>query len=66
MQPDDRILAWIKPQDGISFEAGFVAAAAASRAPAMLSCSSSEEARNWVELQAQQFGARVEWVEPLS
>jgi hypothetical protein len=42
--------------------AAFVGGAATKRVPAMQLCASSEEARQWVEAEAAEFGLPVEWL----
>jgi hypothetical protein len=64
------LLAWIKPGGAGEFIGAFVGEGAApdgrrlfpGRAPAVRSCSSSDEARKWVEDQATALDLPVKWV----
>jgi hypothetical protein len=70
MQPCGKLLAWIKPLDADEFVAAFVGEGAApgahtgfaGRAPAMQLCSTFDDAKQWIEQQAEAFGLAVEWV----
>ena len=65
--PDRRhLLAWIEPTYGSKVVGAFVSAAAAGRAPAKRVCQSPDEARQWVESEAETIHAPVEWVDPRS
>ena len=57
-----KLLAWIEPQNDDEFQAAFVGGAATQRAPAMQLCASPEEARQWVEREAAEFGLPVQWL----
>ena len=57
----DKLLAWVKPQGG-EYLASFVGGAATQRAPATRLFGSPDKARRWVEEEAAQFGAQVEWL----
>jgi hypothetical protein len=67
MPTDRRLRAWIEVQDGAVL-AAFVAVpgladSRGSRPPATQICSSTEDARQWVEDEARAFGLPVEWVD---
>ena len=63
--PDNKLLAWIEPRSrDQAFTAAFVSVPTASRrAPATCSCTSPDEAREWVEVQAAALGIPVEWTD---
>ena len=58
-----RILAWVMPCPSC-IEAHFVSAATPERVPAIARFNNVFAAREWVEEQAVQLNAAVEWVEP--
>jgi hypothetical protein len=58
----NRLLAWIERADDDEFVAAFRAAAAPNRAPATQTCSTLEEAKEWVEQQVGALSVPVEWV----
>jgi hypothetical protein len=62
MPQRSKLLAWVEPQSDDEFVAAFVGGAATKRVPAMQLCASSEEARQWVEAEAAEFGLPVEWL----
>ena len=51
-----KLLAWIESHDGHEFTAAFVSALAPRRAPATRRCTSLEEARRWIEQEAEALG----------
>jgi hypothetical protein len=61
MQHLSKLLAWVEPQGDEEFVAAFVGGAAPQRAPAVQVCATPEEAREWIEHEAAEFGlhARV-------
>jgi hypothetical protein len=62
-QAFDRFVAWIESQDEASCTVAFVAATASRRAPATRKCASLDEARQWVELEAEALGGvSIEWI----
>ena len=66
MPQDSKLLAWIERCDDDAYVAAFVGKPAAhQRAPATQLCASSDEARQWVEHEAAEFGLPVEWVSAL-
>jgi len=63
MTQDSKLLAWIEPRDDDAFLAAFVGKPAArQRAPAIRLCASTDEARQWVEREAAEFGLPIEWI----
>lgn len=62
MPQRSRLLAWVEPRSDGEVVAAFVGGAARQRAPAMEVCASVDEAREWVEHEAAEFGLPVEWV----
>jgi hypothetical protein len=56
MPASAKLLAWIVSQGGHQFTAAFVAALAPRRRPATRRCASMEEARRWVEQEAEALG----------
>jgi len=70
MKPHGSLLAWIKPNSTDQFVAAFVGEGALpgayqdfmGRKPAMQLCSSPDEARQWVEEQAEALDLPVKWV----
>ena len=63
MPLSDRLLAWVKPHIGVGYMASFISARAKSRAPASRTFTSPVEAKEWVEREASELGAPVEWVD---
>jgi hypothetical protein len=57
-----RIRAWLQRDGGGVVTAAYVASCATHRAPAVRVCESEDDARRWVEREAQFLGAAVEWV----
>ena len=57
-----KLLAWVESRSHGEFLAAFVGGAATNRVPAMHLCASPEEARQWVEDEAAEFGLPVEWL----
>jgi hypothetical protein len=70
MTPSGNLLAWIKPSGAGAFIGAFVGEGATpdgrrhfpGRAPAIRSCSSSDEARKWVEDQATALDLPIKWI----
>jgi hypothetical protein len=63
MTSSDKLLAWIRPH-GHGFEAAFVSSAMASRrAPATHRFGSPDEARDWVNREAEALCVPVEWTD---
>ena len=62
MTSNDKFLAWIKSHGPGEFTAVFVSSAVASRrAPATHRFGSPDEARDWVNREAEAIGVPVEW-----
>jgi hypothetical protein len=57
-----KLLAWVEPQGDEEFVAAFVGGAAPQRAPAVQVSATPEEAREWIEHEAAEFGLPVEWL----
>lgn len=57
-----KLLAWVEPRCDHEFVAAFVGGGATRRAPATQLCASPEEARQWVEEEAAEFGLPVQWL----
>ena len=58
----DKLLAWIESRGPHEFTAAFVSSAMASRrAPATHRFESPDEAREWVNREAEALGVLVEW-----
>ena len=57
-----KLLAWIEQGDGNQFVAAYVGSGARQRLPAMRVCVTSDDARQWVEAEAETLGVPVEWV----
>ena len=62
MPQRSKLLAWVEARRDEEFVAAFVGGAATKRAPATQICASPEEARQWIEDEAAEFGLPVEWV----
>jgi hypothetical protein len=62
MRQRSKLLAWVEPQRDDEVVAAFVGGAARQRVPATQVCASVEEAREWVEHEAAEFGLPVEWL----
>ena len=62
MPQRSKLLAWVEPHGADEFVAAFVGGAATKRAPATQLCTSPEEARQWVEGEAAEFGLPIEWL----
>lgn len=62
MPQRSKLLAWVEPMGNDAFLAAFVGGAATARAPATQLCASPEEARQWVNNEAADFGLPVEWL----
>jgi len=67
MPPDGKLRAWLEVHDDAVL-AAFVGVPGATsvrvtRPPATQLCSSTEDARQWVEDEARAFGLPVEWVD---
>lgn len=70
MTPSGSLLAWIEPSGPRKFTAAFVGEDAVmdtrkhflGRAPATQLCFSTEEARQWIETQAEAFDLPIKWV----
>jgi len=70
MKPNGNLLAWIKPCSDDAFIAAFVGEDAAAgacqdfpgRAPATQLCSSSQQARRWIEEQAAALDLPLRWL----
>ena len=60
--PENAILAWIEPGEHETFIAAYVDSGARNRAPATQACSTQDEARQWIQIQADELGVPVEWV----
>jgi len=56
-----KLLAWIEQGDGNNLVAAYVGSGARQRLPAMRVCVTSEDARRWVEVEAEALGVPVEW-----
>jgi hypothetical protein len=71
MLPNGRLLAWIAKKDTQEFVAAFVGEGAVAtsdrklvgRAPATQVCSSVDDARQWVQEQAEAFRLPVQWLD---
>jgi hypothetical protein len=64
MTSSDKFLAWIEPRGPHEFTAVFVSSAMASRrAPATHHFGSPDEARAWVNREAEAIGVPVEWTD---
>lgn len=61
MTTSGNLLAWIVPRGDDEFLAAFVSEEA-KRAPAIQSCSSSQEAHEWVKDQAAALNASIKWL----
>jgi hypothetical protein len=59
------LLAWIEPCGASGFTAAFVGEWATSRAPATQLCSTSCDAREWIEEQAAALALPVRWMNDL-
>ena len=62
MPQNAKLLAWIEQGEQETFVAAYVGSGARERAPATQACSSPDEARDWIETQADELGVPVEWV----
>ena len=59
-----KLVAWIEPRRSGEFSGKFVSEeTAAHRAPASCSCASRDEAKQWVEREANALGVSVEWTD---
>jgi hypothetical protein len=64
MQAGGKLLAWIESRDNHNFIAAFVATHASRRHPATRQCKSRDEARLWVEEEAEALGGvAIEWTD---
>ena len=61
--PDSKILAWVEPQGDLHVAAFVAMPVARLRRPAKRTCASPQDAREWVEREADSVGLPVEWVE---
>jgi hypothetical protein len=57
-----KLLAWIEPGEEETVVAAFVGSGARDRLAATQTCSTHDEARKWVETEAEAIGVPVEWV----
>ena len=62
MPQRSKLLAWVEPRNDEEFLAAFVGGAATERTPARQLCASPDEARQWIEHEAADFGLPVEWL----
>jgi len=62
MPRSDTLLAWVRPDGDGEFLASFVGGAATKRRPATQLCGSLDRARQWIENEAAQIGAPIEWL----
>lgn len=60
MTSDSVLRAWVEPR-GNETLAAFIGAKETRRAPATRLCSSSDEARQWIETEAAALGLPVRW-----
>ena len=59
-----KLVAWIEPCGASEFSGKFVSEeTAAQRAPASCSCASRDEAKQWVEREADALGVPLEWTD---
>jgi hypothetical protein len=61
MTPAGKLCAWVEKRCG-GFLGAFVGENATTRTPATRLCASADEARQWVEVEAEAFGLPVKWV----
>jgi len=62
MPVTSKLLAWVKPFGDCEYLASFVGGGATERPPAKQLFNSPSEARQWVEGEAAQIGAPIEWL----
>jgi hypothetical protein len=57
-----KLLGWIETRGTENFVGAFIGEEAISRAPATQRCSSADEARRWIEDEAEAVGLSVNWL----
>jgi hypothetical protein len=62
MPLSNKLLAWVKPHGDRGFLASFVGGAATKRPPATQLFGSPDEAHQWIQGEAAQIGAPIEWL----
>ena len=62
MPRSDKLLGWVRPHGDCNFLASFVGGGAANRLPATRLCNSPNEAHHWIEEEAAEIGAPIEWL----
>jgi len=64
MTDSDKLIAWVEVRERDEVLAAFVGAPAVNRrGPATLLCSTTEDARQWVEEEASALGVEVKWID---
>jgi len=62
--PHGKIIAWIEQKGSDRYQAAFVGGAATQRLPATQECTSHDDARQWIEAEADALGVPIQWVQP--
>jgi hypothetical protein len=62
MPRSDKLPGWVRPHGDCIFFASFVGGGATNRLPATQLCNSPNEANHWIEEEAAEISAPIEWL----